>query len=288
MALPGFHRALDRLRVAGDRDGFAKLVEQVARDRPGDSLQFCLPELQDADRALLIELNDGAWVRPCFGTPGATLRVRTRQAAETLALIGPDLGPGLVRLVVVPGLGPERVPTLLERLPLDQVRVVRIEGNGVRGRQADVRRDGKVFHVRMRGDDRFLRAIGALPALRDLRLASNRLGPKGAQALAELPLTALDARANPLGDAGAVALAGSRTLRVLRAASCDIGPRGALALSDMDQLEELDLSRNPIGDEALAAVARMEGLKRLRVEGCGLSEASVSRLRQRGFERLRA
>jgi hypothetical protein len=288
VALPGFHDALDRLRANGDRAGFSKLVDQMARERPDATLLFCLPELQDADRALLIEVSQGAVVRPCFGVRGATLRVRSPQAAEVLSLIGPDLGPGLVRLVMVPGLGPEQVPTVLERLPLDHVTVVRVEGNGVRGKQADVRRDGKVFHVRMRGDDRVLRAIAALPALRDLRLASNRMGPKDAHALAQLPLRALDLRANPLGDAGAVALAGSATLRVLRVASCEIGPKGALALSDMEHLEELDLSRNPIGDEALAAVAQMQGLKRLQVEGCGLSDDSVSRLQRRGFERLRA
>lgn len=278
--LPGLERRLHTLRERGDRGGFLRLVDDLAQDLPEHALAFCLPGLRPEDRALILGLGDELVVRPNFGQAGATLKVRSEAAAELLATIGPDLGPGLVRLVVVPGVGAAALPPMLRRIPAHTLRELRLDGNGVRCRQPKVERGpGNVIQLEIRGDNSLLQAVAGLPALRSLRLTENRVGKEGASILAEMPLERVDLRNNPLGDAGAIRLAATRTLTSLRLEGCGIGPAGVVALSHIPQVSALDLSGNTLGPEGVRALSRTEGLRCLRVRDCGLLPDQLSTLR---------
>ncbi|MCP4810171.1 MAG: hypothetical protein GY913_24415 [Proteobacteria bacterium] len=248
----GFDRKLNELRAAGDRDRFRQLVDAVAHGMPFDNLRNCLPGIRREDAGILAELpEDQLLIRPCFPYEGAVLTVRGDEALETLTTLGPELGPGIVRLVLVPGLGREHLADLLHALPLRRLRSLRMEGNDVRCQQASVKYgDDNVVHLRIDGDDRILQAVSRLPMLEDLRLANNRLSSAGATALASMTrVKKLDVSGNPLGNAGAFRLArGLPMLRELRAARCEIGDRGAAELCDRDGLDVLDLRDNPISD----------------------------------------
>jgi len=202
------------------------------------------------DRVLADLGDEQLLIRPCFGFDGAVLTLRTETAMDTLVELGPDLGPGIVRLVVTPGLGRQGLAELLTTLPLDGLRSLRMEGNDVRSRQAIVTPTAtNVVKLRIEGDDRILRALNRMPVLEDLRLAHNRLATSGCSAIATLRrLTKLDLSGNPIRDAGAFRLArGLPLLRELRVRNCDIGDRGAQELNDRP-LDVLDLSQNPISD----------------------------------------
>lgn len=250
-----YRAALATLRDAGDREGFRALVDTFATERPLENLGFCLMGGARGVDTVLADLgDDGLLVRPCFGHEGSVMTVRTALALETLLELGPDIGEGLVRLVVVPGLGRELLADLLGALPLSELRALRMEGNDVRCRQSTVRQGTQnVVHLRVEGDDRILRAIARLPALVDLRLANNRLGTAGCVAIASLTrLERLDLSNNPLRDAGAFRLGrGLPRLRELRVRGCGIGDHGAAELADRP-LDVLDLSHNPISDEVRA------------------------------------
>lgn len=250
--MSGFDQKLNELRAAGDRDRFRKLVDAVATGMPRDNLRHCLPGIRREDAEILLELPETELlIRPCFLYEGAVLTVRGDDAIETLCEVGDELGPGLVRLVLVPGLGRERLAELLRILPLRRLRSLRMEGNDVRCQQASVKYgDDNVVHLRIEGDDRILQAVAALPMLEDLRLANNRLGSAGAIALASMTrVRRLDVSGNPLGNAGAFRLArGLPSLEELRVARCDIGDRGAAELCSRRGLTVLDLRDNPISD----------------------------------------
>lgn len=253
-AVSGFDRKLNELRAAGERDKFRQLVDAVAHGMPLDNLRHCLPGIRREDAQVLADLpEDQVLIRPCFPYEGAVLTIRGEDAIDTLLELGPELGPGLARLVVVPGLGRDRLADLLDALPLRRLRSLRMEGNDVRCQQASVRYgDDNVVHLRIEGDDRILRAVSHLPMLEDLRLANNRLGPNGCVVLASMTrLRKLDVSGNPLGNAGAFRLArGLPMLRELRVARCEIGDRGAAELCDRDDLDVLDLRDNPITDRS--------------------------------------
>ncbi|XP_070248665.1 tonsoku-like protein [Myotis yumanensis] len=106
-----------------------------------------------------------------------------------------------------------------------------------------------------------LRALKLHPALRELRLAGNRLGDGCATellaALDTLPgLTLLDLSSNHLGPEGLCQLAS-----------------GLVGKATLQNLEELDLSMNPLGDgcsQALASVLRAcPALSTLHLRACG-------------------
>ncbi len=263
MDMLGLQQHLSGLRSQGDREGFRRLVDAVAGDRPQDSLRFCLPDLRSEDAELLLDLGDqGLLVRPCFGWPGAVLTVRTTEALELLGEIGDGLGPGISRLVVVPGVGSEGLTELLAMLPLSGLRSLRVEGNDLRSRQASVRPGvDNVVHLRFEGDRDVLGAIAALDTLEDLRVADNRLGPVGVRVLGALPaVRRLDLSNNPLGDAGAERLRGGFPALVdLRVAGCGIGDHGAEVLgSSRVGLERLDLRRNSVSEPSRRALERLE------------------------------
>lgn len=271
---------LQQLRELGDRPAFHALGDQIHAQSPEALWSLLLPRLRSEDRSLLLELGEAISLRPNFARPGVTLKIRSHEAVEALTLIGEDLGPGLVRMVITPGVGREGLPQLLRRLPTERLAELRMDGNGVRDRQPQVKRGpGNVIHLGLLGDNRLMEVLHALPALRDLRLCENRIAKEGASFLASMPLTKLDLRANPLGDAGAIRLSASRTLRVVKVASCGIGPAGVVALSNLPQLLELDLSGNRLGPEGVRALSRSEGLLRLSVHGCEVDEDELSRLR---------
>ncbi len=280
MALPERLRArLQELREQGDRPAFHALGDQIHAQDPAALWSLLLPALRVEDRRLLQALGESLSLRPNFGRPGVTLKIRGQDAVETLTLIGADLGPGLVRMVVTPGVGREGLPQLLRALPTDALAELRMDGNGVRDRQPQVKRGpGNVIHLGLLGDNRLLEALQELPALVDLRLCENRIAKEGASLLAQLPLRKLDLRANPLGDAGAIRLSASKSLRVLKVAGCGVTAAGVVALSDLPELLELDLSGNTLGPEGVRALIRSEGLLRLTVRDCGLDEAQIQRL----------
>jgi hypothetical protein len=259
----GLQQHLSGLRSQGDREGFRRLVDAVAGDRPQDNLRFCLPELRPGDGELLLDLGDqDLLVRPCFGWPGAVLTVRTVQALELLCEIGDGLGPGIARLVVVPGVGSEGIGELLRMLPLSDLRSLRVEGNDLRARRATVRsgRDN-VVHLRFEGDEDLMQTIAALRTLEDLRLADNRLTATGVAVLVTLPeLRRLDLSNNPLGDAGAERLThGLPLLRDLRVAGCGLGDVGAEVLGlSREGLERLDLRRNSISEPSRELLGRLD------------------------------
>jgi uncharacterized protein (TIGR02996 family) len=102
-------------------------------------------------------------------------------------------------------------------------------------------------------------------ALSMLDLPYNRLGSRGATALAQLPslerLRWLDLSGNGVGDAGAVALARSpwlTRLTALHLSGNQIGPggaRGLAASTTLASLTTLDLSYNHLGNRGATALA---------------------------------
>ncbi|MCB9763332.1 MAG: hypothetical protein H6739_26435 [Alphaproteobacteria bacterium] len=275
MALPtdtsAVRRLLDRYRRDDARDDFTALGDRLAREAPARALALCLPNATAKARRALLRVDESdLLLRPCFGAPGTTLTLRSREGLRTLLHLGPQLGPGLVRLVVVAGVGQDGLAEVLTRLPLDSLMSLRMEGQGLRSRQPVIFEDhDNVVHLRITGDDPVIRAVAALPALRDLRLCDNRIGPAGARSLSTLAsLRRLDLRGNALGDEGAIALSTHLGLQDLRLEDNCIGPAGALAIATMQNLTFLDLSRNPVGEAAIAALSAMPGLDGLRVEGC--------------------
>ncbi|KAI9010787.1 hypothetical protein DFJ74DRAFT_772370 [Hyaloraphidium curvatum] len=122
-----------------------------------------------------------------------------------------------------------------------------------------------------------------------LRLGHHRIGPKGADALADaLPRTTslreLDLSNNRIRSRGAVRLAQglkrNGSLRRLRLGDNQIGSLGAAALGSClaanHTLEELGLAGNPIGadgaEELAAGLAKNRGLVTLDLSGCQLGE----------------
>lgn len=250
---------LARLRDTGQRERFHALSEQLARLDRRRLIALCLPRAHPAAAAALVRCDErDLRIRPCFGRPGATLTARTVEGMERLASLGTAIGGGVTRLVAVPGLGGEALLPVLERLPLEELTSLRLDGQGLTSRRAVVEpgRDNLLF-LRDLGDDPVTRAIASLPRLEDLRLCDNRIGPAGAACIAQLPrLRRLDLRGNAVGDAGAIRLSACQTLEVLRLQDNCIGPEGALALAEAKQLHVLDLRRNPVGSGA-DAVRRM-------------------------------
>ena len=266
-------RQLQALRNANDRDAFTRLSNALAQDAPLHALRYCLPR---ARSEVLSELGDGLRVRPCFGEHGCSLTVLDPDGLDTLLEIGDQLGPGIVRLVVVPGLGRESLHQLLETLPLDELKTLRMEGNNIRCREAEViYGEDNVIQLRILGDDRIVRSIHKLTALDELRLCENRLGKAGARALSVLPLTRQNLRNNGIGDAGAGALSDSPA-QVLELEKNGIGPAGAelLALGDASML---DLSRNPVGDDGARLLARGNFVG-LRLDDCDIGDAGAEAL----------
>ena len=116
-------------------------------------------------------------------------------------------------------------------------------------------------------------------ALGSLQLDRNRIGTRGAVALADaehLPaLVSLDLMINEIGDAGARALASApqrKLLRVLGVNHNRLTQVGAIAISDtshLTQLNTLDLGFNDLGDRGITALGRsmwLGGLTTLNLE----------------------
>ncbi|HJN78207.1 MAG TPA: hypothetical protein QGF58_30120 [Myxococcota bacterium] len=250
---------LAALREARDREGFRALVDTFARERPAENLRFCLRDgARGVDRVLLDLGDQQLLLRPCFGQAGTSMTLRSDLALDTLLELGPDIGAGIVRLVIVPGLGREGLADLIGALPLKHLHALRLEGNDVRCRQATVRQGtGNVVHLRVEGDGRILSAIARLPELTDLRLANNRIGTAGCVTIASMTrLVRLDLSNNPLRDAGAFRLArGLPRLRELRLQGCGVGDLGAAELAERP-LDVLDLSHNPISETLAAQLGR--------------------------------
>lgn len=99
--------------------------------------------------------------------------------------------------------------------------------------------------------------------LEDLDLSWNRVGVKGAKALADSPylagLRVLDLSRCQIGDDGCQAIANGRLsgLKVLRLDQSRIAAKGALAVAAMPGLERLDVRNNGIDDATLRAIAEM-------------------------------
>lgn len=277
LPLPDF----DALRRARARGPFAEAAEHLARHHPGALLAFCLPQASERTRAGLLRLGeDELAFRPCFGLTGATCTVRSARAVQVLRAEGPRLGRGVVRLVVVPGLGREGLPGLLYAMPLAGLVALRLEGQGIQGRRAVISAsEGNLVRLRIAGDDTLVRAVLGLPALEDLRLCDNRIGPAGAAALAGAErLRHLDLRGNAVGDTGAAALAAHPGLQDLRLEDNCLTASGAGALAEARSLRALDLSRNTLGDVGARALAAAPGPATLRLRGCGIGDAGAQAL----------
>ncbi len=113
---------------------------------------------------------------------------------------------------------------------------------------------------------------GTVGALRELRLADNGIGTRGAEALAksECALEVLDLSRNDLGPEALTALAEAECLRGLQRLMLSgnrIGPDGAAALavsSTVRSLQCVDLTRNAIGPSGAAALALSDALRSVR------------------------
>ncbi len=136
-------------------------------------------------------------------------------------------------------------------------------------------------------------ARASLPGLRELDLASDRIGQAGAAALASVawPIERLLLSGNPIGDKGAAALAKSalpRTLRVLELHSCELTDKGvaALASASWPALEHLVLSSNAIGAAGAKALggAAMPALHTLALKGTEVKKTPLAPLKKRGVE----
>jgi internalin A len=110
--------------------------------------------------------------------------------------------------------------------------------------------------------------LSLLTRLTSLDLEGNRVGAKGARALAALTgLTSLRLSGNQIGDEGARTLAGLTGLTYLDLSSNQIGDEGARALAGLTGLTYLDLSSSQIGDEGARALAGLTGLTSLGLSG---------------------
>src|SRR5262249_17833759 len=137
----------------------------------------------------------------------------------------------------------------------------------------------------------------------ELRLDALRLGDEEVAVLAAWPfpggLATLSLRANMVGDTGAVALAGARTLSRLRTLNLDrryasgnpLTEEGVLACLRSPHLIELctlTLSQIALGDDGVEAIADCPELARftnLDLSHCGLTEAGVVGLSRSPFTR---
>ena len=123
-----------------------------------------------------------------------------------------------------------------------------------------------------------------LDGLCTLDLSDNPIGPDGARALASGPwhsLRELELDRCPIGDEGAVSLAGSAflpSLRRLHLRSAGIGSAGAEALAaSATELERLRLAHDPIGTAGLDAWVRSRSWASLR--WVDLHDTSISSFR---------
>jgi uncharacterized protein (TIGR02996 family) len=142
------------------------------------------------------------------------------------------------------------------------------------------------------GDDG-LRALAKAPwlaGLHRLNVTDNGVSGAGVVALAAVTqahLTLLQLGGNPIGNSGAVALAGAPGLARLEDLDlhyCDISRNGLAALTTSAQLcclRRLDLSRNSLKTSAGAALAGahfLPGLTTLYLDRCDLGDAGVETL----------
>jgi len=131
-------------------------------------------------------------------------------------------------------------------------------------------------------DDAVLAALLAdarLPALKELDLFGNRIGPPGVRDLMASAktagLTMLVLGRNPIGDDGATAIAARPwpALRQLGLAWTGMGPRGAAALvaaPALAALQRVEIGYQALGDEAVAPFARWSELISLSAAKTGL------------------
>ncbi|MCB9587640.1 MAG: hypothetical protein H6718_19715 [Polyangiaceae bacterium] len=126
---------------------------------------------------------------------------------------------------------------------------------------------------------------GSLP-LNDLLVDGNKVTETGVSALAQGPLAErlqlLALTTNPIGDGGAKALAGFKSLKRLSLSRCgltDVGAR-ALAAGPVQGLEALFLGENLISDSGAKAIVDVasEALKPLALQKNCLSPAGVKQL----------
>ncbi len=116
-------------------------------------------------------------------------------------------------------------------------------------------------------------------SLDTLDLDHNQIGDAGAQALAgSKTLTMLGLGHNQIGDAGAQALAENKTPTVLDLGHNQIGDAGAQALAESKTLTVLDLGHNQIGDAGAKALAENKTLTVLDLEHNQISDAGAKAL----------
>jgi hypothetical protein len=141
-------------------------------------------------------------------------------------------------------------------------------------------------------------ALAGCARLEQLRCDEGAISAASASALARLPasLRVLSLRQNPIGAAGAAALASAPrpALRTLDLAGCEIGDAGLVALAEganLEGLERLWLEGNGIGPAGIAALAASgwaQGLRVLAVARNPLGDEGVAALARSGLiEQLR-
>lgn len=134
-----------------------------------------------------------------------------------------------------------------------------------------------------RGNQPGIKDSGRRVTAADLEAVGDALASLG------LPLAAVHAGYNSLGDAGAHALASLvqiHPVQVLDLTACDVGPSGitalAGALTSCPTFHSLVLDSNPLGDAGGAAVAdlinRHSNLQHLSLARCELGEDSLIRI----------
>jgi len=144
--------------------------------------------------------------------------------------------------------------------------------------------------------DEGLAALAESPViqtLRRLRVVGCGIGPVGVEALAAVGptrLEELDLMDNPVGDRGAIALAGSPVVaqvRILGLTRADIGDEGAVALAKSRHLANLwwlrlgDSRITDLGALALHRSPRLKRVSNLVVTGSAVSAATQKALRER-------
>ena len=100
--------------------------------------------------------------------------------------------------------------------------------------------------------------------LRNLDLAGNSIGDKGAEAISKLSsLSQLNLWENNIGDNGAKAISKLSSLTQLDLYNNSIGKEGAEAISRLSRLTKLDLDYNSIGDKGAVAISKLSSLTQL-------------------------
>lgn len=135
--------------------------------------------------------------------------------------------------------------------------------------------------------DAGLEHLRGLKSLKSLSLDTVRVSGDGYKILSELPALenlnvgcgrSLDYPGIPMGDAGAVHLAGLKNIKLLDIGDSNVTDAGLAHLERLVSLESLNLTNDPISDKGLDHIVRLPKLRSLNLFGTAITEAGLEKI----------